>query len=399
MNQEDPAHHSLKAIAYDLPDHLIASKPVEPRDASRLLHLNKVSGETKHLHFSDLPSLLSKGDVLVRNTSKVVPARLFANKPTGGRVEVLLNRLLNPASNTWECLLHPGVKTQTVLSFPGGLTGIIYKDVQNSFTFQVRFNCDIEQLYLYLNSSGHVPLPPYIPHMEEYSENYWREVYQTTYAKENGSVAAPTAGLHFTPQLDALLVAKGVQIEEVNLHVGLGTFAQIKTDDYTKHSLHHEDFELSEETAERINVAKKEGRRIVAVGTTTVRVLEHCALEIPQPLNINNLVDITQRTGVDQSLDQTELSSHAFSSQLQPQKGTTNIFIYPPYQFKMVDALITNFHLPGTSLLLLVSAFASQPNTTHPFTTFLKTTVGKAYLEAINKKYRFFSFGDAMMIE
>lgn len=356
----------MNLLWYDLPPNRIAQTPVEPRDASKLLQLDKVTSTITHHTFADLPKLLRPGDVLVRNNSRVIPARLFGVKPTGGKVEVLLNRLIDPQTNTWECLLHPGLKAATTLAFPNGFSGDVIKKVQTDFTFNINFNCTIEQLYKYLDFSGHVPLPPYVERIEDRPESYWKTVYQTTYAKEKGSVAAPTAGLHFTPQLDAQLRTNGIEIVEVSLHVGLGTFAPIKTEDYTKHQLHHEDFTLSQETADQLNQAKKAGRRIIAVGTTTVRVLEHCA-------------DNTGR--------------------LTAQSGSTNIFIYPPYKFKFVDALITNFHLPGTSLLLLVSALCSAPNTPHEFTDFQSTTVGHAYKEAIASQYRFFSFGDAMFVE
>lgn len=355
----------MKSVWYPLPDELIAQEPVNPRDSSRLLLLHKVTGQTAHHSFRELPNLLRPGDVLVRNNSRVIPARLFGTKPTGGKIEVLLNRLLDPQSNTWECLLKPGLKEKTVLTFPNNVSGEVIKPVRDNFTFQIKFNCLIEQLYKYLDFSGHVPLPPYVEHSKTRPESYWKTVYQTTYAKENGSVAAPTAGLHFTKELDERLTTLGIEIAEVSLHVGLGTFAPIKVDDFTKHTLHQEDFTLSADVATKLNQAKKAGRRIIAVGTTTVRVLEHCSDE---------------------------------HGQLTPQSGSTSIYIYPPYKFKFVDALITNFHLPGTSLLLLVSALCSTPNTPNQFTDFQSTTVGRAYAEAIAQKYRFFSFGDAMLV-
>lgn len=355
----------MNPLWYTLPEQLIAQEPANPRDSSRLLQLNKVTGKTTHHTFHELPKLLHRGDVLVRNNSRVIPARLFGTKPTGGKIEVLLNRLLDPLTNTWECLLKPGVKETTQVSFPNGFSGSVSKAVQTDFTFIIEFNFNIEQLYQHLDHSGLVPLPPYVTQQKSHPESYWKTVYQTTYAKEKGSVAAPTAGLHFTPQLDEELVAAGVEIVEVSLHVGLGTFAPIKVDDYTKHQLHHEDFTLTREAANKLSQAKTDGRRIIAVGTTTVRVLEHCADD---------------------------------SGRLTPQSGSTDIFIYPPYKFKFVDGLITNFHLPGTSLLLLVSAFCSAPNTKHQFTDFQSTVVGQAYLQAIGNNYRFFSFGDAMFV-
>lgn len=356
----------MNPIWYALPSDHIAQEPATPRDSSKLLLLNKVSGVISHHTFRDLPTLLRSGDVLVRNTSRVIPARLHGTKPTGGKIEVLLNRLLDPQTNSWECLLKPGLKTTTVLTFPNKLSGEVSKPVQGDFTFQIKFNCSIEQLYEYLDFSGQVPLPPYVEHTQNHPESYWKTVYQTTYAKEKGSVAAPTAGLHFTKELDTQLRAMGVEIAEVSLHVGLGTFAPIKTEDYTKHHLHHEDFTLTQETANQLQAAKQDGRRIIAVGTTTVRVLESCA---------------------------------DTAGKLTPQSGSTNIYIYPPYKFKFIDALITNFHLPGTSLLLLVSALCSAPNTEQHFTDFQSSTVGRAYQEAITNDYRFFSFGDAMLIE
>ncbi len=373
----NPQEPNLSYLDYQLPKALIASKPAQPRDHSRLLHLNKVSGEIKHYRFYDLPTLLKPGDILVRNNSKVIPARLFAHKNTGGRVEILLNRLINANENIWECLLKPGVKTPNRLLFDGDFSGDISKGLRDDFTFIIKFNLSIEQFYVRIEKSGHTPLPPYIPNTHNSPEEYWRAVYQTQFAKNTGSVAAPTAGLHFTPELDEKLRKMGVQIEEITLHVGLGTFAPLKKTHFEQGKLHTEDFSLSEKTAQRINQALIDGRRIIAVGTTTTRVLEYCAQE---QISLNN----------------DKLTKPIW--QLQPQTGSTDIFIFPPYQYKIVSGLITNFHLPKTSLLLLVSAFVSQPNTPAPFTTFLESSVGKAYQEAIQEKYRFFSFGDAMFV-
>jgi S-adenosylmethionine:tRNA ribosyltransferase-isomerase len=360
---------TLTDIDYELPTALIAQQPIAQRDQSRLLTLDRKSGNISHHYFFDLPSLLRTGDVIVRNKSRVIPARLFAKKPTGGSVEVLLLHVKNQQQNTWEVLCRPGLKPQQVLSFPNNLSGLVSEHMQDSFIHEIKFNTDYEHFLKTIELIGETPLPPYIDIANATSDAI-RLRYQTTYADQPGSVAAPTAGLHFTKALDKALSANKVTIEEVVLHVGLGTFSPIRDNDISQHTMHSEWFSLDLQTAQRINDAKSQGRRIIAVGTTTVRVLESCAVQTKEN-----------------------------DWQLEPRTGETNIYIYPPYQFKIVDGLITNFHLPKSSLLLLVAAFTSEPNNHHVFEDFQQSLIGKAYLDAIKKNYRFFSFGDAMLID
>lgn len=359
---------SLHDIDYDLPQELIAQQPIAKRDASRLLVLNRKSGAIAHHHFYDLPNLLRPGDVLVRNRSRVIPARLFGQKASGGKVEVLLLHCLNQSENSWECLCRPGLQAKQTLSFSGRFSGVILEHVRDDLVHIIKFSMNYEQFLLDLEKIGETPLPPYI-NLPDHTSKFIRDRYQTTYAQEPGSAAAPTAGLHFTKALDEQLVARGVTIEEVVLHVGLGTFAPIRDNDVRHHKMHAEWFSLTAETANRLNEAKKAGRRIISVGTTTTRVLESSAQE-----------------------------EYKDSYLLEPKTGETKIYIYPPYRFKFVDALITNFHLPKSSLLLLVSAFTSAPNNNYSFKNFPASPIGKAYAEAIKENYRFFSFGDGMVM-
>lgn len=357
----------MKLIQFDyhLPEERIAQRPVEPRDHSKLLVLDKVTGKIHHNHFYNLVDLLLPNDVLVRNNTKVMPARMFGKKTSGGFIEFLLIKAVESTATNevWEVLSKPSLKVGQVVVFEGSdlsaeclaLTG---------YTRQVRFNKSRVEFMKSVEEIGRIPIPPYITWEGE--EEKIREVYQTTYAKIVGSVAAPTAGLHFTKELDAKLKAKGIAIEEITLHVGLGTFLPVKTDEITEHHMHSEWYEVSKETAERLNQYKKEGRRIISVGTTTTRTLETLANE---------------------------------SGHLNDGIGETDIFMYPPYKFKFIEAQLTNFHLPKSTLLMLISSFVSNPNTNQDFTDFQSSFVGKAYSEAINESYRFFSFGDAMLIQ
>lgn len=333
---------------YKLPEALIAQFPVEPRDTSRLLTLNKVTGAVEHkAHFYELVEELNEGDVLVFNNTKVIPARLYGHREgSGGKVEVLL---LTPCGeNRWECLVKPGKKCLVgqVIVFDERLKATVL-DKTNfggrivEFTVDGIFDDIIQEI-------GEMPLPPYIHEKLEDKERY-----QTVYAKEKGSAAAPTAGLHFTPELLEKIKAKGVELEFVTLHVGLGTFRPVSVESIEDHDMHSEFYSVSPETAARINDAKTKGRRIIAVGTTSVRTLESASTD----------------DGV-----------------LQGTSGWTQIFIYPGYTFKMVDALVTNFHLPQSTLLMLISALAGREHCL------------AAYEEAVREKYRFFSFGDAMFI-
>ncbi len=333
---------------YELPEELIAQHPVEPRDTSRLMLLDKVTGEVSHrAHFYDIVDEVSDGDVLVFNDTKVIPARLYGQREgSGGKVEVLL---LTPCGeNRWECLVKPGKKCPIgqVIVFDERLKGTVVD--KTSFGGRiVEFSCDgvFDDI---IQEIGEMPLPPYIHEKLEDKDRY-----QTVYADKKGSAAAPTAGLHFTPELLEKLRAKGVTLAFLTLHVGLGTFRPVSAEDIEDHEMHSEYYVVTEETANTINKARRDGKRIIAVGTTSVRTLESA-------------------TGDDGVLK----AGH----------GWTNIFIYPGYTYKMVDALITNFHLPQSTLLMLISALAGREHCL------------AAYKEAVKEKYRFFSFGDAMFI-
>jgi len=350
-----------KDFNFTLPEELIAQSPLQSRDGSRLLCLNRLSGKTEHRHFFDLPQLLRKGDLLVLNDSRVLPARLIGSRDTGGFVEVLLlsehtlehsnKKQLSTSAKTsvWECLVRPGrkVKAGTKLSFGNGELTATVREVLESKNRLIEFHFDGIFLEV-LERLGKMPLPPYIT--EELDEP---ERYQTVYSRELGSAAAPTAGLHFTHRLLDELKHAGIEICYLTLHVGLGTFRPVKTEKIEDHDMHCEFYSISEETADLINRTKENGGRIIAVGTTSCRTLESCA---------------------------------DAKGKVSAKSGNTDIFIYPGYGFKCIDGLITNFHLPESTLIMLVSAFAGRENT-------LKT-----YKEAIGLKYRFFSFGDAMFI-
>lgn len=331
-----------------LPEELIAQTPLEKRDTSRLLHLDKQTGEIEHKHFYDIKQYLNEGDCLVLNDSRVLPARLIGARPTGGTVELVL--LKDLGDNRWECLSRPGRKTkpgQELVFGNGELTAVV-EEVTLGGNRIVKFS--YEGIFLeILERLGKMPLPPYIKEELQDSERY-----QTVYSKELGSAAAPTAGLHFTKELLAEIADMGVKICYVTLHVGLGTFRPVKADKIEDHEMHSEFCIVPEETAETVNAVKRAGGRVIAVGTTSCRTLE----------------SFTTQDGT-----------------LQATSGWTNIFIYPGYKFKCIDALITNFHLPESTLIMLVSALAGREN------------ILNAYNTAVKERYRFFSFGDAMMIE
>jgi len=335
-------------FSYNLPENLIANKPEKQRDHCRLLSLNKNNGQIDHLNFFNLINLLGSNDVLVLNQSKVFPARLFGQKSTGGKFEILLLRQLDSVS--WLAISKPRLVINQVLTFGHDLSGKVTKSDKDNGQIEIEFNQKHQQFLQTLDLIGHTPLPPYIHSIE--TEKDIRKEYQTVYAKELGSAAAPTAGLHFTKKLLSDLKKKGVQIEYVTLHVGLGTFQNLRPENIATKTLHQEFYEIDDDTAARLNLAKEKGNRIIAVGTTSVRTLESACK--------NNC--------------------------LNSGKSSTQIFIYSPYEFKFVDALITNFHLPESSLLMLVSAFTS------------KDLILNAYQQAIDNEYRFFSFGDAMFI-
>lgn len=336
---------------YDLPEEQIAQTPIEPRDHSRLFCFDRKTDKVEHKYFYDLVSKLNAGDVLVVNNSKVLPARLYGFKSeTGAKIEILLQKRID--LKNWEVICKPAKRLEvgTEVVFNENIKCVITEKGDYGackVKFEYKDNKSFEE---HLMEIGTMPLPPYI---KEKLKNQSR--YQTVYAKVDGSSAAPTAGLHFTPELLQKLKNKGVQVLEVLLHVGLGTFRPVKEDNILNHEMHSEYIEITEEVAEKINKAKAEGRRIVAVGTTSVRVLE---------------------SAVDEN------------GKLQAQKRETKIFIYPPYKFKIVDALITNFHLPESTLIMLVSAFVGDIDKTLSL-----------YKTAVEEKYRFFSFGDAMFLE
>lgn len=332
---------------FDLPEELIAQTPLERRDASRLLVLNKKNGEIEHRHFYDLPAYLQEGDCLVMNDSRVLPARLLGCRSSGGGVELVLLRDLGEGK--WECLSRPGRKTKpgTELSFGDGELTATVLSVADGGNRIVQFH--YEGIFLeVLERLGKMPLPPYIK-----SELKDSERYQTVYSREVGSAAAPTAGLHFTPELLQKIAQKGVKLCFVTLHVGLGTFRPVKEEEIEDHPMHSEFCMIPEETAKIINETKKAGGRVIAVGTTSCRTLESFA---------------------------------AADGTIAPVSGWTDIFIYPGYRFKCIDALITNFHLPESTLIMLVSALAGRE------------TILNAYETAVKERYRFFSFGDAMLI-
>ena len=339
----------LSEFDFDLPEALIAQTPLEKRDHSRLMVVNRQKQTIEDKHFYDIVDYLHEGDVLVRNNTKVIPARLYGTKTaTNGHVEVLL--LKDLGNNVWECLVGNAkiVKVDTLISFGDGQLQAKCIKVKDE---GIRI---LEMLYegiFYevLDQLGTMPLPPYIK--EKLSEP---NRYNTVYAKIEGSAAAPTAGLHFTPQINEKVIAKGVKIVDVTLHVGLGTFRPVKTDDVLNHTMHSEYYEMSEEAAPILNQAKANHQRIISVGTTSTRVLE----------SVYNKYNCFKAT-----------------------KENTNIFIYPGYEWKAVDALITNFHLPKSTLIMLVSSLAG------------KDLIFKAYHHAVEEKYRFFSFGDSMLIE
>ena len=333
---------------YDLPQELIAQTPIEKRDTSRLMTLDRATGEVGHHRFYELPDFLRPGDCLILNDSRVLPARLLGQRlPGGGACEVLL--LTDKGDKTWECLVRPGRKMRTgaKLSFGNGeLTAEVVGEVEGGNRL-VRF--DYEGIFLeVLEHLGKMPLPPYIK--EELQD---KERYQTVYSKVLGSAAAPTAGLHFTPELLEKIEAKGVGVGYVTLHVGLGTFRPVKEEEIADHEMHSEFCTISQETADLINKTKANGGRVICVGTTSCRTLESWAAE---------------------------------DGHMEPKSGWTNIYIYPGYRFKVMDGLVTNFHLPESTLIMLVSAFAGRER------------VLAAYEEAVRERYRFFSFGDAMFI-
>ncbi|MGN6387496.1 MAG: tRNA preQ1(34) S-adenosylmethionine ribosyltransferase-isomerase QueA [Verrucomicrobiota bacterium] len=349
---------------YHLPPDLIAQKPLHQRDLSRLLVLNRSLRNFSHHHFSEFPRFFSNGDLLVINNSKVVPARLRALKPsTGAKIEIFLVEQLN--SNDWWCLLKPGkrvdIGTQLLLLDKPKQPTHIAATVQEKNAaghYRLAFSSPAPLLQE-LSRIGEVPLPPYIARDQTGPGPEDLERYQTVFAKTDGSVAAPTAGLHFTPKILDEIRAQGAEIAEITLHVGLGTFAPVKTESLEDHQMHQERYVLSTEAADAIQRAKSSGKKVFAAGTTSLRVLETVARE---------------------------------RGKVEACEGSTRLFLYPPAEFKVVDALLTNFHLPESTLLMLVSAFAAPGSTTG------RDLIMDAYAAAIRERYRFFSYGDAMLI-
>ena len=333
---------------YDLPEELIAQTPVEPRDSSRLMLLNKDNGNVEHKIFRDLIDYLNPGDCLILNNTRVIPARIFGvKKETGAVVEFLL--LKQHENLVWECLCGPGkrAKIGTEFTFGNGQLECTVKDILDDGNRIIEFKCD-GNIFAVLDEIGQMPLPPYIK--EKLLD---KERYQTVYSKHLGSAAAPTAGLHFTPEMLEKIKDKGINIGYVTLHVGLGTFRPVKVDDVTKHNMHSEHYVMPEETANLINNTHKNGKRVICIGTTSCRTVESVATK---------------------------------NGRICADEDDTSIFIYPGYEFKCMDALVTNFHLPESTLIMLISAFAGFDN------------VMNAYKIAVREKYRFFSFGDAMFI-
>jgi len=347
----------LKDFDYQLPRELIAQQPARPRDSSRLLVLDRMTGGIEHRRFFEIGNFLRAGDVLVVNDSEVFPARLFGKKETGGRLEVFLHKKIK--GGLWECLIGGRTREGVKIVFGRGLSATILKNCQNG-VWEVKFNRNESELKKIAARIGLTPLPPYIKRKPGGRKSD-RLDYQTVYAGEKnpGSVAAPTAGLHFTPRLIKKLKDRGVQIEKITLHVGLGTFAPVKVGRITDHKMHSEWAKITPKTLSAIVKARQEGRRIVAVGTTSIRTLEAAFASGRVP------VLPKRKSGFQSDID---------------------LFIYPGYKFKAVDAIITNFHLPESTLLMLVSAFAGRKK------------ILSVYREAVRKKYRFFSYGDAMLI-
>ena len=350
----------VKDFYYELPQELIAQDPLEDRSSSRLLVMQRESGALTHTHFCQIPDYLQSGDCLVLNNTKVIPDRLFGEREgTQGKVEILLLR--QRQKDVWETLVKPGKKAKpgTRILFGGGILVGEVLDVVEDGNRRIRFSYEgiFEEI---LDRLGQMPLPPYITHQLKDKNRY-----QTVYAKYDGSAAAPTAGLHFTPELLEEVQKKGVTVAEVTLHVGLGTFRPVKAKTVQEHHMHAEYYQMDEAAAEAINETKRRGGRVICVGTTSCRTLESVAMRLIQ-----------------------EEGDEAAGSgrYVKACSGWTDIFIYPGYQFRVMDGLITNFHLPESTLLMLVSAFAGQGQ------------VMEAYQEAVRERYRFFSFGDAMLI-
>lgn len=338
---------------YDLPDHLIAKVPAAERRGSRLFHIDGVTASRTHRQFPDLLELVNPGDLMVFNNTRVIPARLFALKETGGQVEVMVERVLDERHVLAHTRASKSPKVDSIVTLQDGTQLKLVERRDALFVWE--FLGD-DTAFTVMERVGHMPLPPYIDRSEELSD---RERYQTVYGEKQGAVAAPTAGLHFDQQMLDDLTAKGVQIAFVTLHVGAGTFQNMRVDDIKDHHMHTEIMEVSQEVVDAVHATKAAGKRVIAVGTTSVRSLESAALG---------------------------LAPHSVKGEIAPYKGETSIFIFPGYEFAVVDALVTNFHLPESTLIMLVSAFSGYHN------------IMEAYREAVDSEYRFFSYGDAMFL-
>ncbi len=338
---------------YELPQELIAQMPADKRENSRMLVLHPKTQTIEHKHFYDIVDYLDENTLLVMNNTKVLPARLYGTKDTGAKIEVFLLEIVK--DNFWKCLIKPSkrVKCGTVIKISDELSAKVVERLEDEWVAELLHTGDLFEI---LHRVGNIPLPPYIERKTQTDElkKFDMERYQTVYAKDEGSVAAPTAGLHFTKEILEKLKSKGVEMAYVTLNVGLGTFRPVKCENIIDHKMHSEIFEITKEAADTINRAKHEGKKLVAVGTTTVRTLE---------------------------------TAYAQFGEIKPCKSHSELFIYPPYEFKVVNSLITNFHLPKSTLLMLVSALAG------------KDFIFKAYKEAVENKYRFFSYGDCMYID
>jgi len=341
---------SLDQFDYLLPEHLIAQQPLAQRSSSRLMVVERASGRIEHAHFADLPGLLQAGDLLVRNETRVIPARLFGHKESGGRVELLLVRPVGGIGTAWQCMTKSSkpLRQGTVVLLPAGCRARV-AGAGDEGQHLVDFDCPVD-FQEFLEEHGHIPLPPYIRRNDG---PFDRDRYQTVFANSSGAVAAPTAGLHFTEQTFVELEKRGVGVCGVVLHVGPGTFLPVRSENLDQHRMHSERFEVPPNAAAQVNFAKSEGRRVIALGTTVTRTLEHASTE---------------------------------QGQLVAGEGETELFIRPGHRFKMVDAMITNFHLPRSTLLMLVAAFAGRD------------LILRAYREAVAENYRFFSYGDCMLI-
>jgi S-adenosylmethionine:tRNA ribosyltransferase-isomerase len=342
---------NLADFSYHLPIEQIAQEPAHPRDHAKLMLINRTTKQISHHHIYDLPSLLPSDYFIIANNTKVFPARIMGQKPTGGKVEILLTAPLG--HSRYLCIAKPGLKIGDHINFEAGLEGVIM--AVNDMERTIRFNQEESHLRTTLSRIGTMPTPPYIKKLLGNSSDY-----QTIYAKYGFSAAAPTAGLHFTSEL-LNTIKQHHSWQELTLNVGLGTFLPVKSNKVEEHHMHAESYNLSRSTADQIKSLKLNGQKLLSIGTTTMRALESNPHLVPGP-------------------------------------GSTSIFIYPPYRFRLTNALLTNFHLPSSTLLMLVSAFCTYPNSPEQFTDFNHSLLGHAYAEAINNNYRFFSFGDAMLI-